>query len=297
LRLLILGASGLTGSRIIELAKEAGYSVVGTYYSSSLASSKEYVKVDIRDELPIRKLIRRVKPDVLINVVNVPGIDYCEKYPDDARKILALSMKYIGEECKRIGTKIIYTSTDYVFDGASSHLYTENDKVNPINTYGSAKAEGERIVQELDISYNIVRPSLIYGDPNKSRFLKWILSSLREGKEIYPFYDQFSCPTYVDDLAKAILILARSDKDGIYHTAGSSCVSRYQYAQTIARIFGYELDLIKPVSLDKYTLGARRPKYLCLSTEKFYSDFSFRFKSIEEGLAEIRDIYYGGVRS
>jgi len=175
-----------------------------------------------------------------------------------------------------------------VFDGSSFSFYKEDDKVKPINTYGITKVEGERIVQELNIPYNIIRPSLIYGNPDKSRFLKWVLECLENNKDILAFQDQYSCPTYSDDLARAILILAESDKEGIYHTVGSSCISRYQYAKLVAKIFGYSLELIKPVSLDKYSFRAKRPKHLCLSNTKFYRDFSFSFKSIEEGLREVK---------
>jgi len=295
MRILILGASGLTGSRLAELAIEKGHEVIGTYRSRPVVNSsisEGYTKLDIADVLGTVKLIRETCPDVVVNVINVPGVDYCERHPVEASVVQAVSMLYVGYECKRIGAKLIYTSTDYVFDGTKLEPYTEEDLVNPLNVYARTKVEGEHIVRSLGIRYNIVRPSLIYGNPEKSRFLGWVLDSLKKGKTVKPFIDQFSCPTFVDDLAQAILILAESDIQGTFHTVGSSCVSRYEYASMIAEVFGFNKDLIEKASLDDFMFDGVRPRHLWLSNNWFQETFGYRFSTLEEGLRKVKEKYW-----
>ncbi len=287
LKILIVGGSGLTGSVLAEMAVKY-FDVYATYLSNPLTIKNcKFFSLDITKSEDVLQLIKKISPDVVVHTVGIPGVDFCETHPDETWRIHVEGTRNIAEGCRNIGSKLIYMSTDYVFDGEKGG-YSEDDEPRPISVYARTKLEAERIVQSFGIPYAIVRPAVIYGWHPKSRFLNWILGKLVKNEKVPAFADQYSCPTLVYNLAEAILKLAETENIGIYHTVGSSCVNRFEFARKTAEIFGFDESLIEPVSSESVKQAAKRPKMLCLDNSKVQKDLRVKFLGIEDGLVETK---------
>jgi len=249
MRLLVVGGSGLLGYKIATRAIES-YETFFTYnFRPVEIEGCIPVKLDKCDRDKVHETVKKIKPDLVIDA------------------------------CKVVGAKMIFLSTDYVFDG-KKRRYREEDQPNPLNYYAKTKLEAEKIVREARIPYVIARPSVIYGwNPSELAGLKsssgkslnfvlWALRKLRNHEEIRIVTDQYSSPTFADNLAECLLTAASSEKQGIYHTAGKSC--------------------IKPVTSEVFKQVAERPKRCCLDVSKAEQDFGVKFLTVEEGLSEMR---------
>jgi len=287
-KILIVGGSGLTGSVLAKLAA-SDWHVCATYLSNPVKiEACSFLPLDIGIKSDVITLIRKVSPDVVVHTVGVASVDFCETHPDEARRIHVEGTRNIAQGCREADSKLIYMSTDYVFDGETGR-YTEDDTPNPISVYAETKLEAEKVVMNAGVPYGIVRPAVIYGWHPKSRFLNWILGKLVEKKSVPAFIDQYSCPSLVYNICGAILELAESDRVGIYHTVGSDCVNRFEFAKKVAEIFGYDGGLIEPVKSESVKQVAKRPKRLCLDNSKVQRDLKVRFLGIEDGLAETKN--------
>jgi len=286
-KILIIGGSGLTGSVLIKMAL-GNWDVFATYLSNPLAIKNcHFSALDIRERANVIDLIKKVSPDVVVHTVGIASVDFCETHPDEARLIHVEGTRNIVDGCKETRSKLIYLSTDYVFDGEGGP-YGEDDEPGPLSVYAETKLQAERIVQNANIPYGIVRPAVIYGWHPRSRFLNWVLGKLARKEEVPAFIDQYSCPTLVYNLAEAILKLADSDHVGIYHTVGSDCVNRFEFAKKTAEVFGFDVDLVKPVKSGSVRQVARRPRKLFLVNSKVQKDLKVKFLGIEQGLIETK---------
>jgi len=295
MKLLVIGGSGLLGYKLAEKASKK-HEIFLTYnYRPVQVKGCTSLKLNKCDRGAVFNLIEKVKPDVVIDTAALHNVDYCETHPEEAWKVNVEGTRNVAEACKKIGARIIFISTDYVFDGTKGH-YTEEDEPNPLSYYAKTKLEAEKIIQSLGISYIIARPSVIYGwNPNEVlglksssgksiNFVVWALQKLEKGEEIKAVTDQYNCPTLADNLAEALLTMAFSEKRGIYHTAGKDCVNRYQFTLKIAEVFNLDKSLVKPVTSEIFKQIAKRPKKCCLDVSKAERDFKVKFLTVEEGL-------------
>ena len=295
MKVLVIGGSGLLGYKLVEKASEK-YDTFLTYnFRPVQIEGCTALKLDKCDREAVFELLEKIKPDVVIDTAALHNVDYCETHPKEAWKVNVEGTRNVAEACKKIGARIIFISTDYVFDGTKGR-YTEEDEPNPLSYYAKTKLEAEKIIQSLGISYIIARPSVIYGwNPNEVlglksssgksiNFVVWALQKLEKGEEIKAVTDQYNCPTLADNLAEALLIMASSEKQGIYHTAGKDCVNRYQFTLKIAEVFNLDKSLVKPVTSEIFKQIAKRPKKCCLDVSKAERDFKVKFLTVEEGL-------------
>jgi len=208
-----------------------------------------------------------------------------------AYKTNALAVKYIGEACKNLNIPLCHISTDYVFDGGKGN-YVEDDEINPINYYGWTKAEGEKVLNELNYDLtSIVRISVPYCvSPVKTNFFLWVLNSLREGNEVNAVIDQWNTPTYTDELTNGIIKIYEKDVSGILHFGGGEKVSRYEFALKIAEIFDLNVDLIKPIKSSELGWKANRPKDTSLINKKAEKLLGFKLKKVDECLDKLKSI-------
>ena len=295
MKLLVIGGSGLLGYKVAKMASNEHETFLTYNYRSIQIEGCTALKLDKCDRKAVFELLEKIKPDVVIDTAALHNVDYCETHPEEAWKVNVEGTRNVAEACKKVGAKIIFISTDYVFDGTKGY-YTEKDTPNPLSYYAKTKLEAEKIIQSLDINYIIARPSVIYGwNPNEVSGLKsssgksvnfvvWALQKLEKGEEIKAVTDQYSSPTLADNLAEALLVMASSEKQGIYHTAGKDCVNRYEFTLKIAEVFGLDKSLIKPVTSEIFKQIAKRPKKCCLDVSKAEKDFGIRFLTVEEGL-------------
>lgn len=293
MRVLVIGSGGQLGTKMVEQAKEH-FEVYATYLTRKppLNDSRTF-QVDKTNQQSIMALFQELKPEVAIDTAALHNVDYCETHREEAWKVNVEGTKTVAEACKRHDARMIFVSTDYVFDGVKGD-YTEDDDANPVNYYGLTKLEGERAVARICSKYLIARPSVIYSYVASTRlesssgkplnFTMWLTQKLRNNEPVKIVTDQYSSPTLADDLAEVLLKLANSERIGTYHTAGRTRLSRYEFAVKIARKLNFDEKLITPTTTDQLKQVAKRPMDSSLSVEKIEKDLALRAPTIDEAL-------------
>ena len=289
-KLLIIGGSGLVGSTLIEYAK-TDYDIHFTINTNeSPFDDIPFTKIDLmKNKSEILNLINDFKPDVVVHTAAHSSVDLCETDHKLANFLHIDVTKDITKLCHQINAKLIYFSTDAVFNGKMNKKYVENDTPHPINYYGKTKLDAEKIILNQSTKNVILRPSVIYGWHKKSRFTNWIIESLKNKSSVDPHVDQYNTPTLVDDLVKSILLIIEQDISGLFHSTGKTCVNRYELANIIADIFGFDNKLIKPVTSNEKKQDAPRPKKTCLDSSKLEKLINYEFKNISEGIKFVYD--------
>jgi len=299
-RVLVVGASGLLGFKAAELAVEQHFETFATYnFRPIKLEGCSFFQLDKCNRGDTIAFVKKVKPGVVIDTAALHNVDYCETHRDEAWKVNVEGTRNVADSCREVGAKMIFISTDYVFDGRKG-FYNEEDAPNPLHYYAKTKLKGENVVKEAGIAYAIARPSVIYGwnpselaglrsSSGKSvNFVIWTINKLKEREEISVVTDQYSSPTLADNLAEVLLVLSRSENQGVYHTAGRSCIDRFTFAKKIAEVFELDGRLIKPVTSDVFKQVAERPKRCCLDVSKAEREFGVKFLTVEEGLRKMK---------
>jgi len=289
-KLLVIGGSGLVGSTLIEYAK-SNYDIHFTINKNeSCFDNIPFTKIDLmKNKFEISNLINNFNPDVVIHTAAHSSVDLCETDHKLANFLHIDVTKDITRVCHEINAKLIYFSTDAVFDGKMNKKYLESDTTNPINYYGKTKLDAEKIILNQSTKNVILRPSVIYGWHKKSRFTNWIIESLKNESSVDPHVDQYNTPTLVDDLVKSILLIIEKDISGLFHSTGKTCINRYELANIIADIFGFDKKLIKPVTSNEKKQDAPRPKKTCLDSSKLEKTIDYQFTNISEGIQFLHD--------
>lgn len=194
------------------------------------------------------------------------NVDACELDPKATHAANAEGTGNLARAAAAAGARMLYVSTDYVFDGTRGN-YRETDAVHPISEYGRSKLEGERLALQALPDVTIARTSVVYG-PHKNNFVVWLIGELRAGRGVRIVEDQIVSPTLTKDLAEQILALVEADASGIYNTAGGSVLSRLEMAREIARVFGLDPAPITPIRSSDLTWKAQRPLNSSLDVSK-----------------------------
>lgn len=253
-KIVIFGADGMLGTALVKAFEN--------YKVYALSKSK----VDITNKDYVFDWINKLKPGVVINSAAYTDVDGCEKNKKHAFNVNGRAVKAIACACKKNRSLLIHISTDYVFDGRKK-FYKENDKVNPINTYGKSKALGEKNLMENSDDYYLIRTSWLFG-PNGENFVDTILSLAKEKRELKVVNDQFGKPTYTIDIAKQIKEMVDVRKaSGIYHVTNEGICNWFQFAKKIIKLAKFGVKII-PISSNKINMPARRPKYSVLLNTK-----------------------------
>jgi len=281
-KLLVTGASGLLGNRIVDLAKN-GYTIIPLHNTKPLHSNS--IKLDITNLSEALSLFNKLKPNTVIHTASETNVDKCETEREHAWKVNVEGTSSIALACAKTNTKLVYISTDYVFDGEKGN-YKEEDKPNPINYYGLTKLEGEKQVAQHCRNYAILRTSVLYGwHPWKQNFTTWTINQLKQNKEITVVEDHYNTPTLVDNLAEMALEVVEKDLQGLFHASGTERISRYEFAKQIAKTFNLNPHLIRPIRMRQLTTWiAKRPKDSSLNTSKIQKQLKTKPLNITEGL-------------
>jgi len=282
-KVLIIGENSLVGSTLSNYAKNH-FDLYYTHHNIVI-NNKNSVQIDLLKETnKILDLIKKIKPNLVVHTVAYANVDFCEKNNDDANFLHVTVTEKIAQTCASIGTKILYFSTDAVFDGKQNGKYVESDSPNPLSYYGKTKLAAEKILMDSSKNNVVFRTTVIYGPYLRSRFTNWVFDNLKENKSVPAFTDQFNTPTLIDDLCKVILDILNFDLSGIYHTAGKTCLSRYDFALKIAKKFDFDEELIIPTLSSTVNQIAPRPKNGCLDSTKLEKILNFEFSSIDSGI-------------
>ena len=283
-KLLIIGGSGLLGSTLTEYALP-DYEIHVTYNKNPIQNTNiKSTEVELLDDrTKIVDLIKSFRPDVVVHTAAHPSVDVCETNHKIADTLHVDITQDIANICTKMNSKLIYISTDAVFEGQLNKKYTEEDKPNPINYYGKTKLAAEKIIMSVPNNV-ILRTSVVYGWHKRSRFTNWILGNLKEKKFVDPFSDQYNTPTLVDDLAKSILDIIRLKIFGLYHAGGKTCINRYEFTLELADKFGYDKNLIKAVTSLQKKQDSPRPISTCLDSNKLEKLTNRQFSDIKSGI-------------
>jgi dTDP-4-dehydrorhamnose reductase len=284
----VTGAGGLLGSRIVELASERGHEVYGLYLNHPPSMGFK-IKMDITDFNGVEKLISQLKPHAIIHCAAITDVDLCERNRDLALKVNYEATKIIAKASEKIDAHMIYISTDYVFDGLKG-MYREEDKPNPINTYGLTKLLGETAVMENCSRSLIARASVIYGSKpaaGKVNFALWVMGKLKSGERVKVLKDQYVSPTLNTNLALMILDALEMNLTGIIHMSGATRVSRYEFAIQIARKFNLDEGLIEEAYMHEMNWIAKRPRDSSLDVSKASRMLNVKPMSLNEALEKL----------
>lgn len=290
-RLLVIGASGLLGSKVMEQAR-GRYDAIGTFNPE--VDGKDLWRLeslDIGSKDEVEALFKKFTPDAVMLTAAMTNVDACEKNPTMANRVNASGPAMVARACKASGARLVHVSTDYVFDGRKTRKYTETDMPRPISVYGSSKLAGERAVLSTLPGAVVARTAVLYGwNPleDKDNFVTWVLKKLRKGERATLFQDQFISPTFADDLAKALVELLERDVSGVWHTSGPDCFDRPTCGRMIAQAFGLDEGLVVPVPSKSVSLPARRPDYSCLDVSKVEKLLGRKMVTFEAGLSTMK---------
>jgi dTDP-4-dehydrorhamnose reductase len=257
MKVMILGASGLLGKALMREWRED--SVVGL-------SSRD---VDIRDYDRVRDVVESVPPDWIVLAAAFTNVDACESEPDLAFAVNRDGAVNVAEAAKRSGAKLLFLSSDYVFDGTKISPYETGDSRNPQSVYGRSKAEAEIQLLKVLPECCIVRTSWLFGTGGKC-FPDTILKLAASRPALDVVNDQRGCPTYSVDLARAIVALCRKDASGILHVTNSGECSWFDFAREIVKTAGLATE-VRPVSSQQMARPAPRPVYSVLSAKSLQS--------------------------
>ena len=287
MRIFVFGGSGLVGSSLIEGLKDIS-EITCTYNTNRIdLPNIKAVKMQLpQDKQKIYQVLLQEKPDVIIHTIAFSNVDYCETNKKEADELHVECTEEIARISSKINSKLIYVSTDWVF-GDSKRKFSEEDNPNPVNHYGKTRQNAEKIVLRYSNKNVIIRPAVIYGWHPNSKFTNFVLKNLQGKKQVFAYTDQFQTPTLVDDLVNAVKKIIQLDKIGIFHTVGSSCSNRFEFAKIIAKQFCLDENLIIQSTTDEKPQVAKRPKISCLDNSKSASLLGIKFATIEEGIEKI----------
>jgi len=285
-KVFVTGASSTPGFKIVvELAK-SGYRIYAQYNSHEIPSM-DYVtkvKIDFINEMDkLVNMLNEVKPDAIIHTAALGDVDKCEIDKALAWKINVEATHAIAKMGGKLGSYIVYLSTDYVFDGEKG-LYKEEDTPNPVNYYGLTKLVAENIVRSSTNNFSVVRTSHIYGfGMGRENFARYVIKALSQKQKVRALTDQWLSPTLNTLLAKAIVEIIERRYVGIIHVAGER-TSRYEFAKAIAKKFGFDENLIEPISISEIRFVAKRPRDSSLDISKAKSIIKTDFYSLKNAL-------------
>jgi len=283
-RVVVTGCNGLLGS-VLSQSLQGRWEVLGLDVNPGAFSP--FQEVDIRDGRRLRDVVGEFHPHLLVNAAAYTDVEGCERDRKKAWEVNVGGVENVASLCSEFGCKIIHISTDYVFDGREGP-YSEGDPPSPCNWYGETKLEGEKALERFPLDYAIVRTSALYGfyRKGKGNFFGLLLDRLSRGEAVYGFVDQFTTPTFVGDLVEGIRKVM--DEKGTFHMSGGEFLSRYDFAQKVAKVFGFDPALIRPLESTAAGFAAPRPLRGGLKIDKAEKALDYRPHTVGEALKSIK---------
>jgi dTDP-4-dehydrorhamnose reductase len=255
-RLMVTGAAGMLGHDVVRIAEQAGHEIV--------AFARE--DLDITESVAVEGAVLAEQPEAIVNCGAWTDVDGAEADLEGATAVNGAGAANVAAAADRIGSKVVFPSTDYVFDGTKGEPYVEADEVNPLSAYGKSKLAGERETAANNSRHFIVRASWLFG-VNGKNFVATMLELGRTLDEVVVVKDQVGCPTYTGHLAEGLVRLIEWNDYGVYHMAGAGECSWYEFAIEIFHQAGLECRVLSTTT-DELGRPAPRPAYSVLGTER-----------------------------
>lgn len=289
-KIYITGIAGLLGGNLAYNLKDK-FEISGCDLVNINLEDANISIFDLLDSKLLEKNIKENNPEILIHTAAAVNVDKCEEDREFAIKLNAQLTKDISRICAENNIKMIYISTDAVFDGKVDKLYCENDIVNPINIYGETKLLGEKYV--IENKGNIVMRTNIYGYniQDKNSFGEWILNSLLSNQTINLFEDIKFSPILVNELASIIEKAIEKDVDGIFHVCGSGSISKYEFGLALKEAFGIDDGHINKSISNDQVFKAKRSKNMGMSNKKICDELNIKIRTPLESLEYFKKLY------
>lgn len=277
MKILVTGAKGQLGHDVMDELAERGIEGIGV----------DVEEMDITDAAACRRVITETGPDAVIHCAAYTAVDAAETNMELCRKINAGGTRNIAEVCRDLDIKMMYISTDYVFNGQGTRPWQPDDNRQPLNAYGQAKYEGELAIEELLSKYFIVRIAWVFG-VNGKNFIKTMLRLGEANGAVSVVDDQIGSPTYTLDLARLLADMIETDRYGRYHATNEGLCSWYEFAVEIFKQAGMAGVKVTPVSTEEYTAmypnQAKRPMNSRISKEKLSENGFERLPAWQDAL-------------
>lgn len=251
-KFLITGAGGMLGRAVTREFHGRDHTV----------AALNHARLDITGLVAVKQALAEYTPEVIINCAAYTKVDQAETDYEAALQVNALGVRNLALACKETGAVLVHISTDYVFDGQKNEPRGIYDARHPVNAYGRSKYLGERFLETIAPRYYLVRTSWLFG-PGGPNFVETILKLAREKETLTVVDDQWGCPTYTIDLARALAGLVASGCYGVYHITNQGATTWYHFAREILAAAGAKTN-IKPVTTAAFPRPARRPAYSVL---------------------------------
>ena len=272
MKVLVTGVKGQLGYDVVRELEKRQIEAVGV----------DVEEMDITDAAQVGTVIRNVNPDAVIHCAAYTAVDAAEDNEELCRRVNAQGTENVAKVCQEMDLKMMYISTDYVFDGQGTRPWEPDDERDPLNVYGQTKYEGELAVEKYVEKFFIVRIAWVFG-VNGKNFIKTMLNLGKTHDKLTVVNDQTGSPTYTYDLARLLADMIQTDKYGRYHATNEGICTWYEFACEIFRQAGMDVE-VAPVTSDEYPAKAKRPANSRMSKKKLDENGFERLPSWQDAL-------------
>ena len=284
MKILVTGASGLLGLNL-SLMMTGTHTIIGVDRSKLANTPFELVQADLLEPGAFSRTIDAAQPDAVIHTAALANLEACEEDPGEARRLNADFPGDLAEVCASRAVPLVHISTDSVFDGTKHGVYTEADIPNPPGVYSATKLQGERNVLSAYPEAVVARVNFFGWSLSGTRSLsEFFYNHLTAGNQVNGFTDIWFCTMFVGDLAATLIQVLEKGLSGLYHVVGSEAITKYEFGLRIARQFGFDEDLVQPISVEESGLIARRSHNLRLSVHKLSTDLGIEIPGVSTGI-------------
>jgi|SRR5215211_172411 len=252
MKILVCGAGGMLGRDLVRAGAAAGHEVSGLTRA----------ELDVTDRGAVRRALADARPDALLNCAGWTDVDGAEEHEAEATRVNGDGAGNVAGEAAEAGARVLYVSSDYVFDGAKAEPYLESDATAPLSAYGRSKLAGETATAAANRRHFVVRSSWLFG-AGGGNFVVTMLRLGRERDELRVVHDQVGCPTWTGHLAEGLLGVVTREEYGVHHLAGGGQCSWCDFAREIFKQAGLSCE-VHPITTAEYPLPATRPAYSVL---------------------------------
>jgi dTDP-4-dehydrorhamnose reductase len=291
MKILITGSNGLLGQKLIALlANKEENTLIATSKGANRISntnSYQYQSLDITNEDEVAAIFNTFKPDTVINTAAMTNVDSCESLQKECWELNVTAVEYLIKYAEQHQAHLIHLSTDFVFDGETGP-YKETDQANPLSYYGKSKLAAEKLVQQANTKWSIVRTIIVYGvaeNMSRSNIVLWAKQALEKGDPLTIVDDQFRSPTLAEDLAMGCWLIAEKQATGVFHLSGKDLMSIIELVYRVADFYGYDKSNVQPIKSSSLNQAAKRPPKTGFVLNKAINELGYNPCSFEEGLA------------
>lgn len=293
MRVLLTGSNGFLGQKLTDmLLDRADLSLACTSRSENRNPRQEgyqFVQIPLTDLSALADFIQEFQPTHIIHTAAISSVEACESNPAECRLVNVEAPRRLAEIAKESNIHFSFLSTDFVFDGKAGP-YLETDSPNPCNAYGQSKLDAEQAILAVNNQAVILRTILVYGviqDPGRSNLVLWAKGKLENQASIQVVADQWRMPTWVDDLARACILAAEKQAQGIYHISSSKLYSILELVEQVADCWQLDHSLIQAIPAASIGQDKNRPRRTGFIIDKAISELGFRPSSFADSLQEI----------